>query len=464
MGSAALDLSKTEAFLKGVRIPFVSPSATEFGVLSKTFMHSPEQPTGIAQPGTAEEVATIIKHCIAEKVPFVVRTGGHDVTKSTLVANVLSINLRKLDHVQVSADKKTARVGGGILSGALLEALAPHGLEVPTAAVPSVGWLSCATMAGYTLMSPSMGLCCDSLLGAKVVDAKGEIVEASERMMKGIRGGGGNFGVIVEFTVKVHPLLEAQSGAIMYESSDPQRSWSSFLTKFQELMTKEKMPHCLSILPSLIAVPNMGPAVFAVFYWRGARDDAFQYWLKKAGSLGQAVVDLDKAVVTQSALTFTKGFEALLPPKMYGAIHSSCGSELTPEAIEVFGKYGAAMPPAGGSSINFHVLREGTPSCGKPSDFPDSVFGARRPHWMCEFIGGSGAGEEQGAEAAQWAKEIRDALAKTGAVTKFGYAATTSKEFAVVEDVFGENAAELRALKKEFDPDNVFRCTVPLMD
>lgn len=208
MGSAALDLSKTEAFLKGVRIPFVSPSATEFGVLSKTFMHSPEQPTGIAQPGTAEEVATIIKHCVAEKVPFVVRTGGHDVTKSTLVANVLSINLRKLDHVQVSADKKTARVGGGILSGALLEALAPHGLEVPTAAVPSVGWLSCATMAGYTLMSPSMGLCCDSLLGAKVVDAKGEIVEASERMMKGIRGGGGNFGVIVEFTVKVHPLLE----------------------------------------------------------------------------------------------------------------------------------------------------------------------------------------------------------------------------------------------------------------
>lgn len=72
----------------------------------------------------------------------------------------------------------------------------------------SVGYVGWATLGGYGPFSSSHGLGADQIVGAKVVDAKGELVEADEELLKGIRGGGGIFGIIVELTIKVYPLKE----------------------------------------------------------------------------------------------------------------------------------------------------------------------------------------------------------------------------------------------------------------
>lgn len=68
-----------------------------------------------------------------------------------------------------------------------------------------VGW---ATLGGYGPFSTSHGLGADQIVSAKVVNAKGELVEADSELLQGIRGGGGIFGVIVELTIKVYPLKE----------------------------------------------------------------------------------------------------------------------------------------------------------------------------------------------------------------------------------------------------------------
>jgi FAD/FMN-containing dehydrogenase len=74
--------------------------------------------------------------------------------------------------------------------------------------VASVGYVGWATLGGYGPFSSSHGLGVDQILSAKLVNAKGELVEASEELLQAIRGAGGSFGVIVELTIKVYPLKE----------------------------------------------------------------------------------------------------------------------------------------------------------------------------------------------------------------------------------------------------------------
>ncbi len=70
-----------------------------------------------------------------------------------------------------------------------------------------VGW---ATLGGYGPFSPNFGLGVDQIVAAKLVNHKGELIEADDELLKGLRGGGGIFGVVVEMTIKVYPLKEVR--------------------------------------------------------------------------------------------------------------------------------------------------------------------------------------------------------------------------------------------------------------
>lgn len=74
----------------------------------------------------------------------------------------------------------------------------------------TVGYVGWCTLGGYGPFSSLHGLGVDQIVGAKLVDPKGEIVDADAELLKGIRGGGGIFGAIVELTVKVYPLKEVR--------------------------------------------------------------------------------------------------------------------------------------------------------------------------------------------------------------------------------------------------------------
>lgn len=90
--------------------------------------------------------------------------------------------------------------------GNLAEALAKEGLATLTRSVPSIGYVGWATYGGYDAFSANFGLGADQIVAAKIVDAKCAIVKVDKRLVGGIRGGGGIFGVIVELTIKAYPM------------------------------------------------------------------------------------------------------------------------------------------------------------------------------------------------------------------------------------------------------------------
>lgn len=195
-------------------IKHYSGDSLKYESFRSTFLSLSLKPSAIARPQTAEEVAALVRHCASNDAPFVVRTGGHDLEGRSTKPDMLQIDMREMNYVHVAPDKKTARVGGGILHAKLLEELAPHQLITATGTVGTVGYVSWATLGGYGPLAPSLGLGVDQILGAKVVNAEGKVIEADGRLLEGLRGGGGSLGVVTELTIKVYPAQEVSMTSI----------------------------------------------------------------------------------------------------------------------------------------------------------------------------------------------------------------------------------------------------------
>lgn len=103
-------------------------------------------------------------------------------------------------------DHKSATIGGGVLAGHVAHELGLLGLAAAMGSVPSVGYVGWATHGRYGQFQPHHGLGVDQILGARVVNCSGDIVEADAGMLEAIRGGGGTAGVVVQMTIAVFPL------------------------------------------------------------------------------------------------------------------------------------------------------------------------------------------------------------------------------------------------------------------
>jgi FAD binding domain-containing protein len=129
MGSTLAFSSSLESFLKEHQIQYHTQASSDYENLRTTFVVASGHPVIITRPKTAAEVAHLVQYLGSNKIPFSVRSGGHDMWGRTTLQDGVTVDMRELDHVSFSPDKKTATVGGGILSLKLLEGLAEHGLQ-----------------------------------------------------------------------------------------------------------------------------------------------------------------------------------------------------------------------------------------------------------------------------------------------------------------------------------------------
>lgn len=168
------------------------------------------KPAIIARCTTTADVAAAIRFGRSEGLTISVYGGGHSVTGAAVCDDGLCIDLRGLKTITVDPVAKVARAGGGTTWGEFDAATQEHGLAVTGGRVPStgVGGLSLGSGSGW--LERAFGFTCDNLLEAEVVTAAGEIVTASAiqnpDLFWGIRGGGGNFGIVTTFTLQLHDL------------------------------------------------------------------------------------------------------------------------------------------------------------------------------------------------------------------------------------------------------------------
>jgi FAD/FMN-containing dehydrogenase len=168
------------------------------------------RPALIARCTTTDDVATAVRFAHETGLVVAVRGGGHSVLGYGVCDGGIVIDLAGLKSIDVNPAAKTARAGGGVLWGELDAATQEHRLHTPGGRVTSTGIGGFTLGGGYGWTSSKHGLACDNLLSAEVVLADGTVVHASANdhadLFWGIRGGGGNFGVVTEFQFQLHEL------------------------------------------------------------------------------------------------------------------------------------------------------------------------------------------------------------------------------------------------------------------
>jgi FAD/FMN-containing dehydrogenase len=192
---------------KNTHIHYANPQSPDYAELRPGFvLNVDEVPALIVRPRSAEDIARLLTVLTANNLPFSVRGGGHDMYGRSQIHGGITIDMREISHVEVDRENLTAQVGGGVIIMSLLKALDAHGVTTPHGITPTVGYTGWAIHGGYGLLSATCGMGADQILGAKVIDAKGRIIDADETMLTGIRGGGGGFGIIYELKIKVYAM------------------------------------------------------------------------------------------------------------------------------------------------------------------------------------------------------------------------------------------------------------------
>jgi len=167
-------------------------------------------PAIIARCSSTSDVAAAVRYAREQGLTVSVYGGGHGVTGAAVAEGSLCVDLRGMKDVEVDPDSRTARAAGGLTWGELDAATQAHGLAVTGGRVPSTGIAGLALGSGSGWIERKCGFTCDNLLAAEIVTADGSVVTASEtenpELFWGLRGGGGNFGIVTHFTFNLHQI------------------------------------------------------------------------------------------------------------------------------------------------------------------------------------------------------------------------------------------------------------------
>jgi FAD/FMN-containing dehydrogenase len=231
-------------------------------------------PLAIVRAADAEDVAAAVTFARAYDVPLAVRSGGHSVACLSMIDDAIIVDLSHMKQISIDSEARTARVQAGATSGDLAGLANDYGLALTTGDTHSVGFGGLTTGGGVGFMVRKYGLAIDNLLAAEVVTAAGEVVTASadERadLFWAIRGGGGNAGIVTEFTFRLAPVSQILGGELILPATrEVVRGYLDYVTAAPEdLSTIAHLMH----VPPLPHMPQelAGQLVFSVLIcWSG---------------------------------------------------------------------------------------------------------------------------------------------------------------------------------------------------
>jgi FAD/FMN-containing dehydrogenase len=414
------------------------------------------RPAAVARCASTSDVQAAVLAARSSEMPLAVRGGGHNVAGLGTIDGGLVIDLSPLRDVAVDPETRRVRVEGGAMLGDLDAATQTHGLVVPAGVVSETGIAGLTLSGGLGWLRRKWGASCDSLVGSTLVTARGEVFtiteESDPELLWGLRGGGGNFGVVTELVFDAHPLgPEVEFLFVLYPLASAKRVFAEHERLLEAAGDDVSTIVVLGYVPptdDFAAELHEAPYAALVGMYAGPAGDGEEA-LRPLRELGEPLADFSGPMPYVEA---QKIYDVDYPAGHRYYWKSTNLDTLSDEAVDILVEH-TRRAPSKHSTID--VWFNG----GALERMPEShaAFRGRSARYL---VNPEANWEHAGDDDAnvEWARGVLAALepsATDGAYLNFPGFIEEGQELA--RRSFGPNYERLAALKQRLDPENLFR-------
>jgi hypothetical protein len=403
--------------------------------------------------GVADVIAAV-RFARDTGLPVAVRGGGHSFPGLSVCDGGIVVDLRPMKGIRVDPETRTARAQAGVLWGELDRETQAFGLATTGGIVTHTGVAGLTLGGGIGWLQRKHGLTIDQLLSVDLVTAEGEFVKASETenpdLFWGLRGGGGNFGIVTEFEFRLHPVGPIVfAGPVFWPMEKAPdllrfyREWSAEAP--DELMTivvQRKAPPLPFVPPEL----HGKPVVSVVCCYAGPVDDG-EAVVRPLKAFGSPVLDLcePKPYVAHQAM-----FDASFPHDWWYYMRACDVAELTDEVIDIAVDHSLRIR----SPLTAFPIWQLGGAVARVAE-EDTAFNGRGAGHTFNITGMTATADGFEAER-EWVRSFWSALEPHHTSVYVNFLMDEGLER--VRQAYGaERYERLQALKRKYDPDNFFR-------
>jgi FAD/FMN-containing dehydrogenase len=403
-----------------------------------------QRPRLVARPRNASDVAAAVNFARDERLPLAIRGGAHSVAGMGTCDGGVVIDFSSMKNVVVDPEKRTARAEPGAKWTDFDKATQAHGLATTGGTVGDTGIAGLTLGGGFGWLEGTCGMAVDNLLAADVVLADGRLVRASadenSDLFWALRGGGGNFGVVTAFEYRLHAISQIVGGMVVHPYSaarDVLKFYGTFL---------ETAPDPLTVAAANLTGPDGHKVCAIVCTYAGPVEEGLKA-VRPIKEFGSPVVDI---VGPMPYLGQQSLLEQGMPPNMRNYWKAEFIDRLTDDFIDTWvDAYSGAASP-----MSFQLLFPIHGAAAKVA--PDATaFPCRGGlHVGIYALWKPGESDEPNVTWVRntW-KRIQPFAAGGLYVNEIGEDDGRDR----VKQAYGVNYARLAAIKKKYDPTNLFR-------
>jgi FAD/FMN-containing dehydrogenase len=411
------------------------------------------RPALIVHALDTSDVATTVDYARESGLTLAIRGGGHSVPGFGTNDGGVVVDLSGMRGVSVDPARGRARAQGGATWGDFNEATHEHSLATTGGVISTTGVAGLTLGGGIGFLTRGHGLACDNLVAAEIVTADGRIVVANEHenadLLWALKGGSGNFGVATALEFQVHPLADIYGGPMFFELEHARDLLEWYRDYIADAPEQFGGFPAFQVAPPLPFIPEERHgdtlAMFAAC-WAGPLDE------------GEAIVNKIKAVAPVVAEhvgpmpypTINSAFDGLVPAGLQHYWKANFVRELSDQAIDAHLEHGPGVPTVN-SAVHIYPINGAAQRFGPD----DAAFGHREASFA-PVIAGMWPDPADNEANTAWVKDYYAATAphsEEGGYVNFAAADDQDR----VRANYGSNYERLVGVKRQYDPDNLFR-------
>jgi FAD/FMN-containing dehydrogenase len=447
--------SDVDAFASQIRGGVLGPADDAYNEARKVWNGTVDRrPALIARCLGASDVQAAVCFAAAHRMLLSIRGGGHHIAGNAVAEGGLMIDLSGMRAISIDADKRIARVGPGARLSDLDRESQARGLATPLGINSTTGVGGLTLGGGFGWLTRRYGMTIDNLLGATVVTADGATHAVSAHsepdLFWALRGGGGNFGVVTSFEFQLHPVgPELYAGLVVYPFAQARkvlRAWRDFTAVAPDELSVWTVMRKAPPLPFLPASAHGTEVVIFPLVHSGD----IEAGKRAAAPVLQFGDPIGTALGPTPYAGFQTAFDPLLAAGGRNYWKSNNFSALSDAALDVMIASAERLP---GPECEIFVAQLGG-AMARVKPAATAFFGRDARYIMNVHGRWSDPGDDERVRA--WARRaFQDVVLHA---TGSGYVNfLTEDETERVAASYGTNYARLQAVKRRFDPDNLFR-------